>query len=339
PNQTCSITGGTANNGSGTLAGANVTNILVTCTTITYTVGGNVLTLLGSVTLVNNGGNDVIITDAGTQAFIFPAQNDGTDYAVSVSLQPTTQTCLVTAGGIADDGSGTLAGSNVTNVLVTCTSNFPTAVTDAETVNEDSAINTLDVLLNDTNPGAIQIDSVTPPNNGTVVITNSGADLTYEPNTDYCNDGLSTDDFTYTLNGGSSTLVTVTVNCVNDQPEFDSDENIYIKLEDLGNIMPENIACNFDFGADDENSSQSVADFMITIQSDPQGILTTVDVLNDGSFVASYSGTLGIAIINITLQDSGNTNNGGVNTSISHPFNIHVQDYIFIEGFEADTCP
>ena len=339
PNQTCIITGGGDNDGSGNLAGANVTDVLVTCTTLTYTVGGNVLTLLGSVTLVNNGGDDIVITDMGSQDFIFSAQNDGTDYAVSVSLQPATQTCLVTAGGITNDGSGTLSGSDVIDVVVTCTSNLPTAITDAETVNEDSGVNTLDVLLNDTNPGTIQINSVSQPNNGIVIITNSGADLTYEPNADYCNDGISTDDFTYTLNGGSSTLVNVTVNCVNDQPIFDSDENIYIKLEDLGNMVPENIACNFDFGPDDEDSSQAVADFIVTIQSDPQGILTAIDVLNDGSLVANYSGIQGVAIVNISLQDDGNTINGGVNTSISHPVNIHVQDYIFIGGFEPDTCP
>jgi hypothetical protein len=54
-----------------------------------------------------------------------------------------------------------------------------------------------------------------------VVITNAGADLTYEPADNYCNDppGTTPDTFTYTLTpGGSSATVSVTVTCVNDAP-------------------------------------------------------------------------------------------------------------------------
>ena len=64
----------------------------------------------------------------------------------------------------------------------------------------------IDVLANDTNPdgGPKQIDSVTQPAHGTVAITGGGTGLTYQPNANYCNDGNPTDDFTYTLNGGST---------------------------------------------------------------------------------------------------------------------------------------
>src|SRR5690606_6532484 len=53
---------------------------------------------------------------------------------------------------------------------------------------------------------------------GTVVITNAGADLTYQPDPDYCNDGSPFDTFTYTLNGGSTATVSLTVTCVDDAP-------------------------------------------------------------------------------------------------------------------------
>ena len=64
------------------------------------------------------------------------------------------------------------------------------------------------------------ITGVTQPANGTVVITNGGDDLTYEPDADYCNDppGTTTDDFTYTVTGGSTATVAVTVTCVDDAP-------------------------------------------------------------------------------------------------------------------------
>ena len=53
-----------------------------------------------------------------------------------------------------------------------------------------------------------------------MVITGGGAGLTYEPDADYCNDraGAAPDTFTYTLNGGDTATVTVTVTCVDDAP-------------------------------------------------------------------------------------------------------------------------
>ncbi len=110
PSQTCNVA-----NGPGTLASADVTNVTVTCATDSFTVGGTVSGLTGDqVVLQNNGGDDQIITANG--AFTFTPQTDGTGYSVTVSLQPgsPSQTCTVT------NGSGTLAGADVTDVAVTC---------------------------------------------------------------------------------------------------------------------------------------------------------------------------------------------------------------------------
>ena len=74
----------------------------------------------------------------------------------------------------------------------------------------------IDVLANDSDGGdggPFQIDSVTQPAHGTVAITGGGSGLTYQPNAGYCNDGNPTDDFTYTLNGGSTATVAVSVTC------------------------------------------------------------------------------------------------------------------------------
>jgi hypothetical protein len=115
PNQTCVVT-----NGSGTVAGANVTNVSVVCTTTTYTIGGTLSGLAAGATVVlrNNGGNDLVASGNGGFAFGIPLA-DGSPYAVTVFTQPTTpnQTCVVT------NGSGTVAGVNVTNVSVVCTTN------------------------------------------------------------------------------------------------------------------------------------------------------------------------------------------------------------------------
>jgi VCBS repeat-containing protein len=99
----------------------------------------------------------------------------------------------------------------------------PTAVADSATVLEDAAATAVGVLGNDTDPdgGPKSIASVTPPANGTVVITGGGTGLTYKPNANYCNSppGTSPDTFTYTLApGGSTATVSMTVTCVDDPP-------------------------------------------------------------------------------------------------------------------------
>lgn len=111
PNQICSVS-----NGSGTLAGANITDVSVTCTTETYTIGGNISGLAGSgLVLQNNLSNDLVITGNGDFTFS-NALTDGSDFAVTVKTQPTdpSQICSLSSG------SGTLTGADVTNVSITC---------------------------------------------------------------------------------------------------------------------------------------------------------------------------------------------------------------------------
>ena len=110
PNQTCSVV-----DGSGTVSGANVTDVQITCITDQFTVGGIVSGLVGDgLVLQNNAGNDLLIAANGP--FTFPAQNDGTTYTVTVADQPTapSQTCSVI------NGAGTVSGADITDVQITC---------------------------------------------------------------------------------------------------------------------------------------------------------------------------------------------------------------------------
>ena len=122
---------------------------------------------------------------------------------------------------VANDGI-TNSNTAVSTVTIVSVDTPPTAVNDSATVNEDSGVNAIPVLANDTDPdnGPISITSVTQPANGTVVITGGGTGLSYAPNANYCNSVSGpADTFTYTLTpGGSSTTATVTVTCVNDMP-------------------------------------------------------------------------------------------------------------------------
>ena len=122
PGQTCNVTGG-----SGTVAGADVTDVSVICVTDTFSVGGNVEGLAGSgLILQNNAGDDLAISADGSFTFA-TALDDGSTYAVTVLTQPTNpgQTCSVTGG------SGTVAGADVTDVSVICVTRPENIFTDS----------------------------------------------------------------------------------------------------------------------------------------------------------------------------------------------------------------
>ena len=70
---------------------ANVTNVAVTCTTTTYSVGGTVSGLSGTVVLQDNGGDDLSVSSNG--AFTFATRlAGGAAYNVTVKTNPSGQT-------------------------------------------------------------------------------------------------------------------------------------------------------------------------------------------------------------------------------------------------------
>ncbi|WP_376692420.1 choice-of-anchor Q domain-containing protein [Wenzhouxiangella sp. EGI_FJ10409] len=113
PSQTCTVT-----NGSGQLNGADVDNVAVNCTTDTFSIGGTLSGLAqgSSVTLQNNGGDDLVLSADGSFSFA-TALDDLSNYSVTVLTQPSepSQTCTVS------NGSGQLDGADVDNVNVSCT--------------------------------------------------------------------------------------------------------------------------------------------------------------------------------------------------------------------------
>jgi len=109
--------------------------------------------------------------------------------------------------------NSTPASTATVAVTIICNAPDPIANNDQQIVNENSNAIIIDVLANDTNaiPTTTVIQSITQPANGTVI--NSGTNVSYIPNADYCNGGNPTDDFTYTLDSGSTATVFVTVIC------------------------------------------------------------------------------------------------------------------------------
>ena len=117
--QTCTVS-----NGSGTIGSANVTNVGVSCSnTASFTVGGAVSGLSGTVVLQDNGGDDLSVSANGSFTFA-TALASGAAYGVTVKTNPSGQTCTVS------NGSGTIGSANVTSVTVTCTANTATSASD-----------------------------------------------------------------------------------------------------------------------------------------------------------------------------------------------------------------
>jgi large repetitive protein len=112
--QTCTVVGGT-----GTVAGAPVDGVTVNCVSNTYSVGGTISGLAGSVVLQDNAGDTLLLTANGAFTFAAPVAS-GAPYSVAVSLQPASpsQTCTVT-----NDPAGTITGGPIGDVVVTCFTN------------------------------------------------------------------------------------------------------------------------------------------------------------------------------------------------------------------------
>ncbi len=114
PRETCTVSGGANNDGSGTMPSADVSSIAIICSVDRFAVGGALSGLASGESLVlqNNGSADLNLSANGN--FRFPDQADGSAFAVSVSVQPDGQSCTV--GG----GSGSLSGADVVGVTVVC---------------------------------------------------------------------------------------------------------------------------------------------------------------------------------------------------------------------------
>lgn len=248
----------------------------------------------------------------------------------SVTYEPNADYCG------ADSFTYTLNGGSMAtvNVTVDCVDDAPVAVDDTASVNEDSSVNVVAVLDNDTDidGGPLSIDSVSTAVNGTVAI--NGTAIDYTPDADYC----GTDSFTYTLNGGSTATVDVTVNCVNDQPVIAVNTAVYMPLELINNPPVETVVCQMDMGNVPENGSQQVNDMLVSIVADPNGVLSSVDIDNSGQISYAFTGQSGEVQVSVSMQDDGGTDHGGINTSAPHNLTIHVQDYLFLNGFDKQVC-
>jgi 6-phosphogluconolactonase (cycloisomerase 2 family)/predicted SpoU family rRNA methylase len=118
PTQNCTVQSG----GSGIVGANNVTSVVINCTTSTFTVGGTLTgDAVGTGLMVKDtiSGNTATVTAGAGSFTITPAVKSGASYNVTITAQPTnpTQNCTVQSGG-----SGIVGATNVTTVVINCTS-------------------------------------------------------------------------------------------------------------------------------------------------------------------------------------------------------------------------
>ena len=142
----------------------------------------------------------------------------------------------------ANDG-GLDSNTPTRDIAVAVDDDAPTAVDDSGTVAEDAPATAVDVLANDTDTdgGSKSVDSATQPAHGVVAITGGGTAVTYQPDADWC----GTDTFTYTLGGGSTATVSMTVTCVDDAPTA---------VNDSKTVKQDSAASDIDVLANDTDS-------------------------------------------------------------------------------------
>jgi len=141
PAQTCAPAQGT-NSGTAT---ANVASVVINCQAVTFSVGGTVVGLLGkqptppnnapltdnSFQLLNNGGDNKIITQNGAFNFATPVALNGA-YSISAISFPSTQSQGCTLWGYLG-----VATANVNNIVVDCAHDDWTWINGAKTAGID----------------------------------------------------------------------------------------------------------------------------------------------------------------------------------------------------------
>jgi hypothetical protein len=123
-----------------------------------YTIGGTVSGLSGTLVLNDNGGDALSLTASGPFTFATPVQS-GSSYNVTVASVPAGQTCSVA------NGSGTVGSANVTTVAVTCTTSSGGSGLQMQYVSTDAnGVQTYQATSADNGPGPQPVRILQPSN-------------------------------------------------------------------------------------------------------------------------------------------------------------------------------
>lgn len=117
---------------------------------------------------------------------------------------------------------------------------------------------------------------------------------------------------------------------INDAPTFSLDPNIDNIVAEAGSLIQVlNYATALSMGpTTDEDLNQDVLNYNIQV-TDSSGVfdqsVVAVDINNNGTLNYVLSGNTGTATVQVSLQDDGTVNSGGVDTSVNQSFTVTVQ--------------
>lgn len=285
PTQTCTVA-----NGSATVGGGDARSVTVTCATDTFAIGGAVSGLLGSgLVLQNNGGDNVSVDSSGS--FTFPTEvASGAAYNVTVHTQPLnpTQACTVSP-----NGAGTVGGTAITNIAVTCTTS---EFTIGGSVSGLAGIGLL-LRNNDASDLAINTDGsftfATPLQSGATYNVTIATQPTSPTQTCTLLNGSGT--------VGSTNIVNVAVTCVTTQLTVGGTVS---GLVGSGLVLQNNGSDNHAIAADGAftfpASLPSGTPYNVTVAAHPTGPLQLCGVAN-GSGTVSSANVTDVAVTCLTI--------------------------------------
>jgi VCBS repeat-containing protein len=201
----------------------------------------------------------------------------------------------------------------------------PSASNDGYSMLEDGVLNvnaSNGVLKNDDDadngPQGLVARNFSTPDHGNLT-TNGNGSFTYTPDADF----NGTDTFTYEAFDGaasSTATVTITITPVNDVPSFSLSGNLTVNAAD--GAFSQQWATGSPGPANESGQTLSYA-----VSVDPFGSLLFSDqptIAPDGTLTFTPNGFIGVATVTVHVQDSGGTQDGGVDTSGNQNFTITI---------------
>jgi large repetitive protein len=242
-----------------------------------------------SIEAVSQGANGVVSISAGGTSVTYtpnPNFNGGDSFTYTIT-----------------DGNGG-TDTALVHVTVVSVNDPPDAQDDAVSAEEDSGVNQVDVLTNDSvapdGNETLQVTAVSQAANGSVAISASGTSVIYTPGAEFS----GTDSFTYTISdghGGSDTAtVTVVVTSVNDPPDA---------VDDTASVQEDSAANVIEVLANDSFSPDTGETLVITDVT--QGINGTVTIDDGWITYTPNANFVGNDTFTYTISDG----NGGADTA------------------------
>jgi len=205
-----------------------------------------------------------------------------------------------------------------------------TAVDDI-TVDEDAGVQTVTATVADVDADTGQlttgysVDGGPLFDTGNVSIGRNGATVTLDVSINA--DAVGTDTVTLTADDGALTTqerFDITTEAANDAPSFTSGADQTV-TNDTSQQTVADFATGFAPGGGADESGQTVAGYVVTVVSDPNGTLDGVYVATDGTLTYTPNESAeGTAAVDVAVQDDGGTGNGGTDTAPTQRFNVTV---------------